>query len=262
MHQNEMEIKGLHAVHEGSTQQARNAAEGVSQAMDQLNQPGSPNMRGPSQRELQKQEETNNKLETRRQEHTQLKQKAEAVAHEAKRSENEHQVLTDRLAAFQRDLQVKKDDMEAHDQRSSHECSLLREHCDQLRKALHNEQRDAVGVDQRAVLHPQCSAELESVKREMKALLEKTPRLAATLKARGQYIRSPRVEEAVDVKVQGLLKQLDASGAETAHIVWRLSPGEYLLGDSHVAIREDNRGDVKVQLPGGRTVSLEQALRS
>merc|ERR1740121_3546983 len=184
---------------------------------------------GPSRLESQRHEDTANALAAKRQELEDLKRKAEIVAQEAKRMEVEQGVLTERLTAYQQDLSGKKNNMEAHDRKFNEETELLRQHCERLRKTLHAEQRDAVGVDQRAVLHPQCSHELEHVRREMQALLEKAPRLNTTLKQRGQAIRSPPVEDGIDARVHQYLRQLEDNGAASIPIVWRLSQGEYVL---------------------------------
>lgn len=238
-HQHDMEIKGLRVAHEGSSERARTAAEGVSHLMTQIKGQPESHARGPSQREVQRTEETAALLAAKQHDHAVLKQRAEAAAHEAKRVEAEEQALNERIVAFQRELQAKKEMMESHDQRFLQEGALLREHCDQLRKTLHNEQRDAVGVDQRAVLHPQCGAEAESVKREMNSLLGTIPQLLTTLKVRGQRVRSPEVlEDSIDVKLHAYLRGLDEAGVETPSMVWRLSPGAYLLGDERMNIEE------------------------
>lgn len=243
-HQHEMEMKGLQVAHEDSSHRARTAGEGVSQLMSQIKGQFDSNssVHGPSQREMQRNEEASALLAAKQHDHAVLKQRAEAAAHEAKRLEVEEQSLGERVATFQKDLQAKKEEMESHDQRSMREGALLREHCDQLRKDLHNEQRDAVGVDQRAVLHPQCGAEAEGVKREVKSLLETTPRLVATLRARGQRVRSPEVvDDSIDAKLHAYLRGLDHAGVESLPIVWRLSRGQYLLGDERMSLEAEGQ---------------------
>merc|ERR1719296_336555 len=146
-------------------------------------------VRGPSRHEAQRHEDVANTLAAKRQEHAQLKARAEQVAHEAKQMEGNQAALQERLAAYQQDLTGKKQEMEAHDRRFQDETALLREHCEELRKQLHIEQRDAVDIDQRAVLHPQCSQELEHVRREMQALLQKAPPLPQGGVQRGSLLQ-------------------------------------------------------------------------
>jgi len=171
-------------------------------------------------------------------------------------------VLNDRIVCFQRELQAKKDQMESHDQRFLQEGALLRESCDQLRSHLHQHQRDAVEKDQRAVLHPQCGLEAESVKREMDSLLGTVPRSSQTLKARGQRVRSlPVHDDFTDSKLHAYLKGLDEAGVDLPSIIWRLSSKVYLLGDQRLEMA-DVDGQLMVRSAAGQTLPLARVLHA
>lgn len=264
-HHHEMELKGLQVSHEDSSSRARQAAEGVSELMNKLRDQGGQfdtvgSTRGPSQEQVQRTEESASMLAQKQHDYTVLKQKAEGMSHEARRLETEEQHLRDRVTAFETEMRAKKEELEAHDARFLQEGNLLREYNEKLRKALHNEQRDAVGIDQRAVLQPQCGVEAEGVKREVRGLLETIPRLAATLRSRGQQVRSPEVvEDRVDGQLHAFLRGLDQAGVEMPPIFWRLSPNQYLIGDERVTVEEVN-GQFQARDASGRSRTLASLL--
>mmetsp|Transcript_141374 Transcript_141374/g.368131 ORF Transcript_141374/g.368131 Transcript_141374/m.368131 type:complete len:426 (+) Transcript_141374:74-1351(+) len=263
-HQNEVELKGLEVAHEATSSRAHAAVNEVSALLRQLGSGGvasSASGHGPSQQEVRRMEEISAILTAKKADHATLKRRTEATSAEAQRLEAEERTLTERLRAFEQGLRAKQEHLDTQDQRSMQESAALREHCEQLRRALQNEQRDSVGVDQRAVLHPQAGAEAEGVKRETAALLETLPRLAAMLQARGRAVCSPPVQsDPVDALLHAYLRTCSPAAADTLpSVIWRLSHGEYLLGQHRVTIIASD-GQLVIRDAAGNTAALSNVL--
>mmetsp|Transcript_98905 Transcript_98905/g.251067 ORF Transcript_98905/g.251067 Transcript_98905/m.251067 type:complete len:445 (-) Transcript_98905:48-1382(-) len=259
-HQNEVHIKGMEVAHQTKSELAREAMTEVSALLQHLGAGGSGaasgSARGLSQQEVQRIEEISSALDSKRSDHAMLRRRAEATAVETQRFETEEQTLAHRVLAFEQSLRAKQEHMEIQDQRSLQEAASLRGHCEELRRALHSEQRDSVGMDQRVVLHPQAGAEAEGVRRETAALLDTMPRLMGMLRNRGRAVCSPKVPtDAIDVAVHSYLSSCNpAAGDSVPPIIWRLSRGQYLIGDRRVAMYEAGgqlvvRDDVGVATP-------------
>mmetsp|Transcript_127290 Transcript_127290/g.407153 ORF Transcript_127290/g.407153 Transcript_127290/m.407153 type:complete len:438 (-) Transcript_127290:48-1361(-) len=236
-HQNEVHIKGMEVAHQTKSELAREAMTEVSALLQHLGTGGSGaasgSARGLSQQEVQRIEEISSALGSKRSDHAMLRRRAEAVL-------CKEQTLAHRVLAFEQSLRAKQEHMEIQDQRSLQEAASLRGHCEELRRELHSEQRDSVGMDQRVVLHPQAGAEAEGVRRETAALLDTMPRLMGMLRNRGRAVCSPEVPtDAIDVAVHSYLSSCNpAAGDSVPPIIWRLSRGQYLIGDRRVAMYE------------------------
>merc|ERR1719265_2604205 len=133
--------------------------------------------------------------------------RADAASAEAQRLEAEMHMMKDQVRAFGLELRRRQEVIENQDHMLVREAATIRAQCDGLREALHQEQRDAAGIDQRAVLQERCGAEAEGVRKEVHTILQTVRGLAQTLRARRMSVCSPQVgSDPVDIALHTFLR--------------------------------------------------------
>jgi len=238
--QGELELTRLASAHEKQSHEVQAFGAGVAELRERISNGSVAGVRGPSEVEARSLEKVSAELTAKQEERDALAKRAEVVSAEAKRLEGELQGMREQVKAFERGLRDKQEQMESHDHKLVREAAAIRGQCDELRRRLHEEQRDAATVDQRAVLKERAGVEADGVKREVATILGTVKGLAATLRSRGQWVNSQEVEDdPVDVAVHMYLRSL-RRGEPVAPIIWRVGPGEYLVGEDRVVCSEQN----------------------
>ncbi|CAE7448721.1 unnamed protein product [Symbiodinium natans] len=215
----DLEMCGLHAAKENSTLEARELSTGIADLLHNRLQKvpttqeglmesmasGSPffgtqNLDPQRQREEKRLKDSTHKLELKRQEHAELKRRADQATADAKNTEEEDAALHHRVQLFERQLREKQGQMELHDKQFVHEGGLLREHVEELRTALAKEQTSFMTADHCVALHSQAQHEADATKREIESLLAIVLQLDSALRARHQHVHSAEVKsDAIDV---------------------------------------------------------------
>lgn len=235
--QGELELAGLVATHEATTSEIHALGAGVHELSQRVGTEVSKSPPGPTQAQLVRAEATAATVKFKRDEHAALLRQAEAMASEARRLEGEKEAFEEHVRSFERSLRHKQGQMELQDQHLVRDAAALRGQCEHLRHALRDEQRDAVGVDQRAVLHTRCGEEAESVRREIERTLGALRGLVMSLRGRGRFVRSPEVpQDSLDTALHAQLRHVDP--AVVPPLLWRLGHGEYLIGEDRVHLHE------------------------
>jgi predicted nucleic acid-binding Zn-ribbon protein len=283
--QGELELTGMAMAHEKASSEVRAFGAGVQELRERLRDGGKGlGKGGPSQLEASRMGDLAQEFHAKQEERAALQMKADAATAEAQRREAELMAMKEEVRVLSLDLRRKQEIVENQDHKLVREAATIRAQCDELRKALHNEQRDAAGIDQRAVLQERCGAEAEGVRREVQTILQTVRGLASTLRARGLAVCSPQVaNDPVDVAMHTFLRASGFPGTSggalpsstpmgamngllpTAPgniflppVVWRLLPGEYLIDDDRVTIAMQE-GHLIVHDPRtGRRVNIRE----
>lgn len=247
----DLEMRGLHAAKETSTLEARELSTGIADllhsrlqkvpsthsgfldSMASSNPFSTQNLDAQRQREEKRLKESTQRLDLKRKEHAELKHKASQAAAEAKKMEEEDAALHHRVQLFEQQLREKQGQMELHDKKFVHEGGLLREHVEDLRKAVAKEQTSFMAADHCAVLHSQVQDEAKATKQEIQSLLAIVLQLDSALRARHQHVHSAEVKsDAIDVALHALLRNRpDAVG-----VVCRLRHAHYIIGSAQVEL--------------------------
>ncbi|CAE7365103.1 unnamed protein product [Symbiodinium sp. CCMP2592] len=204
----DLEMRGLHAAKETSTLEAKELSTGIADllhsrlqkvpsthsgfldSMASSNPFSTQNLDAQRQREEKRLKESTQRLELKRQEHAELKHRANQAAADAKKMEEEDAALHHRVQLFEQQLREKQGQMELHDKKFVHEGGLLREHVEELRKAVAKEQTSFMAADHCAVLHSQVQDEAKATKQEIQSLLAIVLQLDSALRARHQHVHS------------------------------------------------------------------------
>jgi len=214
----DLEMRGLHTAKETSTLEAKELSTGIADllhsrlqkvpsthsgfldSMASSNPFSTQNLDAQRQREEKRLKESTQRLELKRQEHAELKHRANQAAADAKNMEEEDAALHHRVQLFEQQLREKQGQMELHDKKFVHEGGLLREHVEELRKAVAKEQTSFMAADHCAVLHSQVQDEAKATKQEIQSLLAIVLQLDSALRARHQHVHSAEVKsDAIDV---------------------------------------------------------------
>eukprot|EP00439_Symbiodinium_sp_Y106_P060261 s4105_g8.t2 len=221
----DLEMRGLHTAKETSTLEAKELSTGIADllhsrlqkvpsthsgfldSMASSNPFSTQNLDAQRQREPKRLKESTQRLELKRQEHAELKHRANQAAADAKNMEEEDAALHHRVQLFEQQLREKQGQMELHDKKFVHEGGLLREHVEELRKAVAKEQTSFMAADHCAVLHSQVQDEAKATKQEIQSLLAIVLQLDSALRARHQHVHSAEVKsDAIDVALHALLR--------------------------------------------------------
>jgi len=193
-------------------------------------------------------------LAVKQQEHAALLRKAEAVAAEARRLEQDGAAVEEHVRAFERSLRMKQGRMEQQDFRLIREAAALRSQCEHLRQILREEQRNAMGADQCAMLQSRCSDEAENVSQELHRTLGVLRGLVVSLRSRGRVVWSPEVpQDFLDTTLHAHLRRCGPSSRGVVSgtlppLVWRIAHGQYVIGGDRVQLHE-SRGELWVHVP-------------
>jgi len=245
--QGDLELTGLAISHEKASSEIRAYGAGVQELRDRL-RGGRESLEhdGPTHSEVVRLEELRAELAAKQMERAELARRAEVVTREAQQLEAELAAMRDRVQIFERDLRIKQSQIEDDDHRLVREAASIRAQCDDLRRTLHQAQRDAAGIDQKAVLQERCGAEADGVRREVHTILQTVRGLASTLRARGLSVCSPEVSnDPVDVAMHVFLRTCQTPGPgmrprAVPPVVWRLQAGEYLIDEDRVMCAEQH----------------------
>ncbi|CAE7273287.1 unnamed protein product, partial [Symbiodinium necroappetens] len=213
----DLEMRGLHAAKETSTLEARELSTGIADllhsrlqkvpsthsgfldSMASSNPFSTQNLDAQRQREEKRLKESTQRLDLKRKaEHAELKHRASQAAAEAKKMEEEDAALHHRVQLFEQQLREKQGQMELHDKKFVHEGGLLREHVEELRKAVAKEQTSFMAADHCAVLHSQVQDEAKATKQEIQSLLAIVLQLDSALRARHQHVHSAEASVSSD----------------------------------------------------------------
>eukprot|EP00927_Polykrikos_kofoidii_P027287 TRINITY_DN24067_c0_g1_i1.p1 TRINITY_DN24067_c0_g1~~TRINITY_DN24067_c0_g1_i1.p1 ORF type:complete len:462 (-),score=88.84 TRINITY_DN24067_c0_g1_i1:179-1495(-) len=278
--QGELELTGLAVAHEAASSEVRNLGADVLQLRQNLDGSVSANpMAGPSPSNSERMETSAAALAAKRASLEEMQRRAKVVAEEAKRLEKEGGAFEEHVRNREQVLRRKQDLMDQEDRRLINEAGSLREHGEGLRSVLREQQRDAIEVDQRAALQDRCGEEAKGVRRELAASYTTMRGLVEVLRERRRFVRSPEVpNDPVDVRLGAYLRGCGgggkshdrgfgayggggffASGDPMPPLVWRISHGEYLLGEDRVHITEAPGGILMVR--GSASSSVMTPLR-
>ncbi|CAE7856782.1 unnamed protein product [Symbiodinium microadriaticum] len=209
-------MRGLHAAKETSTLEARELSTGIADllhsrlqkvpsthsgfldSMASSNPFSTQNLDAQRQREEKRLKESTQRLDLKRKEHAELKHRASQAAAEAKKMEEEDAALHHRVQLFEQQLREKQGQMELHDKKFVHEGGLLREHVEELRKAVAKEQTSFMAADHCSVLHSQVQDEAKATKQEIQSLLAIVLQLDSALRARHQHVHSAEASVSSD----------------------------------------------------------------
>jgi len=259
--QGDLELRGLAVARENADVEARALGLSISELLAQQGSSVNASPKGPSPAVLAMAEEAERRLNSKRAEHASLKGRAEAIAEEARRLEAEEGAAVQQVLEYDQALRARRRQLEAEDQRLTREGELLREHGQELRRALEREQRDAVGIGQRAALELHTTAEAESVKREVTEIMATLPRLAARLYMGGRHVYSLMVPgDRVDECLHAHLRGCGPRGDPAPALVCRLGPREYVIDGVRVVLTEAN-AQITVREAGGATAPLRDFIR-
>lgn len=264
--QGEMELTGMAIAHEKASSEVRAFGAGVQELRDRLsNGAKGAGKGGPSHLEASRMGSQAHALQVKQEERMALQRRADEATAEASRLEADLMATKEQVRMYTVDLRRKQEVIENNDHRLVREAASIRAQCDHLRQALHHEQRDAAGIDQRALLQEHCGAEAEGVRREVQTILQTVRGLAGTLRARGLSVCSHQVSsDPIDVAMhaflhasgfhcskhrgavqaaqrplgQGMMLMGPSAPGSTPlpPVVWRLLPGEYLIDEDRVSI--------------------------
>lgn len=206
--QGELELTGMAVAHEKASSEVRAFGAGVQELRERLSEgPKGAGKGGPSHLEATRMASQAHALHVKQEERAALQMRADEATAEANRLEAELMAMKEQVRLFSLDLRRKQEMIDNNDHRLVREAANVRAQCDQLRQALHDEQRDAAGIDQRAILQERCGAEAEGVRREVQTILQTVRGLAGTLRARGLSVCSQQVSsDPVDVAMHTFLR--------------------------------------------------------
>mmetsp|Transcript_104794 Transcript_104794/g.249518 ORF Transcript_104794/g.249518 Transcript_104794/m.249518 type:complete len:339 (+) Transcript_104794:3-1019(+) len=257
----DMEMRGLQAARDNSALEAKELSGSIAELLHQRLQKvekskdvvdalgASPfSIDGAaSQKESKRLHDVTQVLETKRQEFAELKHKTEQAAGDAKHWEAEESSLTRRVHLFEQELRAKQGQMEQNDKHFVHEGGLLREHIEELRKAVAKEQTGYMAADHRTALRAQVSEETHAAKREVQSLLAMVPQLDSALRARHQHVYSAEVKsDSIDVALHAVLRATPTPPG----LVCRLGLADYVVGSDHVHLLAGPGGSLLYHLAG------------
>jgi len=256
--QGELEITGLVVAHEATNSDVQTLGAGITELQQRLGGNATHRALRPVHTAVLAE---GKELSGKQVEHAALKRRAEVVAAELRRLDAEASSFRDRIGAFERQLRQSQAEMEMYDQNLVKEAEHRRMQCDSLRHNLLHQQRDSISIDQRTALQPQCSAEADNVRQQTTEMIRTIQRLAPRLHAQGRHVLSPEVPgDPIDI-IHAYLRGCRGSIEDPVPVLlWRLAPGEYLIGNARVAVT-DMHGQLAVRDMGGKFTPLRDFVR-
>eukprot|EP00930_Biecheleria_cincta_P003776 TRINITY_DN104694_c0_g1_i1.p1 TRINITY_DN104694_c0_g1~~TRINITY_DN104694_c0_g1_i1.p1 ORF type:complete len:450 (+),score=111.18 TRINITY_DN104694_c0_g1_i1:26-1351(+) len=266
----ELEMRGLHAAHENAASEVRQLSANVASLLhDKVKKTekviessgkhtngsmhSSPfsSTSGPhsESREQNRLRESAHLLLEKQKQHAALKHRSTELTAEARRMEAEEAAISHRVILFQQQLREKQMEMEKYDKHFVREGVVLRDHVDELRKALEHEQKSFIAADHLAALQPKTQEDVQKVKQEILSILAIMPELDTALRSRHQHVHSAEVpSDPLDAALHAVIR---AGHEPTPALVCRLGPGDYIVGSEHVAILAGQGGTLLFR-PAGR----------